>query len=111
MEFKSQQVKSDKALQTQIDVYANSWYCLFFGSDGPANYTFKNNFIRTRGSFFAQNLRTIPASAEEQPTYKLHSTPYLHNLVLCILLSKITVLVKMHLAEINLSDLKKGPSH
>jgi len=23
-------------------------------------------FIRTRGSFFAENLRTIPASAEEQ---------------------------------------------
>jgi len=32
------------------------------------NYTFfyKNNFIRTRGSFVAQNLRTIPASAKEQ---------------------------------------------
>jgi len=32
------------------------------------NYTFfyKNNFIRTRGSFFDQNSRTIPASAEEQ---------------------------------------------
>jgi len=31
-------------------------------------YTFfyKNNFIRTRGSVFAQNVRTIPASAEEQ---------------------------------------------
>jgi len=26
----------------------------------------KNNFTRIRGSFFAQNLRTIPASAEEQ---------------------------------------------
>jgi len=25
-----------------------------------------NNFIRTQGSFFGQNLRTIPASAEEQ---------------------------------------------
>jgi len=27
---------------------------------------YKNNIIRSRGSFFAQNLRTIPASAEEQ---------------------------------------------
>jgi len=32
-------------------------------------FFYKNNFIRTRDSFFAQNLRTIknnPASAEEQ---------------------------------------------
>jgi len=27
---------------------------------------YKNNFIKTRVSFFAQNLRTIPASAEKQ---------------------------------------------
>jgi len=29
-------------------------------------FFYKKNFIGTRGSFFAQNLRTIPASAEEQ---------------------------------------------
>jgi len=30
------------------------------------HFFYKSNFKRTRGSFFAQNLRTIPASAEEQ---------------------------------------------
>jgi len=29
-------------------------------------FFYKNNFIKTRGSFFAQYLRTISASAEEQ---------------------------------------------
>jgi len=33
---------------------------------GSYTFFYKNNFIRTRGLFFAQSLRTIPASAEEQ---------------------------------------------
>jgi len=50
----------------------------FHISVSPITLFFKTNFIRTRGSFFAQNLRTIPASAEEQNSSKCRTISKVH---------------------------------
>jgi len=54
----------------KINVYVNSVAALFFLAWTELNqirYNFyKNNFIRTRGSFLKKKIRNNPAMAEEQ---------------------------------------------